>query len=162
GKDIGGDVGWDVVSEWSERLVLVGALDGNAEAPGVKRRAAFGPNDDVQFRLFGGEIAERRNVAGEGHFHLTPAFTAQERDGDIGHSKAPVARSPFGPPDQLLSFLHRFLQAAGVRSDLEDRRLLECRELLLGRLCACARTGNAMQVESPMTAARRVTLMVIP
>src|SRR5262249_56305507 len=111
GKDIGSDVGWDVMREWRERLVLVGALDGNAEAPGVKGRAAFGANDDVQFRLFGGEIAERRNVAGEGHFHLTPAFTAQERDGNVGHSKAAVARPPFRPPDQLLSFLHGFLQA---------------------------------------------------
>ena len=32
----------------------------------------------------------------------------------------------------------------------------------LGRLGVCARTGNAMQVENPMSAARRVTLMVIP
>src|ERR1700730_962554 len=32
----------------------------------------------------------------------------------------------------------------------------------LDLLVVCARTGNAMQVDSPMTAARRVTLMVIP
>ena len=31
----------------------------------------------------------------------------------------------------------------------------------LGRVGVCARTGNAIQVESPTTAARRVTLMVI-
>src|SRR5262245_22164115 len=40
GKDVGGDVGWDIVCQWGERLVLVGALEGNAEAPGMKRRAA--------------------------------------------------------------------------------------------------------------------------
>src|SRR5262249_35379207 len=102
-------VGWDVVRQWRERLVLVGALDGNTEAPGGERCAAFGTNDDVQFCLFGAEIAERRNVAGERHFHLPPAFTAQERDRNIAHSKGAVARSPFRAPDQLLSLLHRLL-----------------------------------------------------
>src|SRR5262249_11110305 len=115
--------------EWCEWLVLVSARDGNAEAPEVKRCAAFGTNDDVQFCLFGGEIAERRNVAGEGHFHLPPAFTAQERDGNIGHLKAAIARTPFPAPDQLLSFLHRFLQASRIRGDVEDCRLLECHRI---------------------------------
>src|SRR6266700_171645 len=111
--------------QWGEWLVLVGALDGNAEAPGVKRCAAFGTNDDVQLRLFGREIAERRNVAGEGHFHLPPAFTAQERDGNIANLKAAIARTLFPAPDQLLSLLHGFLQASRIRGDVKDCRLLE-------------------------------------
>src|SRR5207245_4913116 len=86
GKNIGSDVGRDIMCEWGERLVLVSALDGNTEAPGVKGRAAFGTNDDVQLCLFRGEIAQRRNVTGERHFHLAPAFAAQERDRNIAHS----------------------------------------------------------------------------
>src|SRR5262245_24527754 len=130
GKDIGGDVGRDIMREWRERLVLVGALDGNAEAPGVKRCATLGTNDDVQFCLFGGEIAERRNAAGEGHFYLPPAFTAQERDGNVRHLKATtIVRSPFSAPDQLLSLLHGFLQASRIRSDVEGCRLHECHSI---------------------------------
>ena len=42
GKDIVGEVIWDVLCQWGEWLIFVSALDQNANAPSVKYSAAFG------------------------------------------------------------------------------------------------------------------------
>jgi hypothetical protein len=125
GEDVCSDVARHVVRQGSERPILVGTLDRNFEAPGVQRRAAFGANDGVQFRVLGGEIAERGDVAAKRHLHLTPALLAKERNGNVRHLKTVIIRFLFRMPDQLLSFLHAFFQASGIRSDLKGGGSIE-------------------------------------
>ena len=91
----------------------------------MQRRAAFGTNDGVQFCVLGGEIAERGDVAGKRHLHLTPALLAQECNGNVCDLKAGIVRFVLLVPDQLLPFLHAFFQASGIRGDLEGGRSIE-------------------------------------
>jgi len=109
-------------SKWP---VFIGASDRNTEAPRVNRRAALGANDDIQFCLVDRAIAERRNVAGERHLHLAGWLIAEQRNGNIGDLKPPIIRTPVPTPDELLSFLHRFLQGPSSWCDFKGLRLLE-------------------------------------
>src|SRR5262249_40396379 len=131
---------------------------------GVERCAAFGTNDDVQFCLFGAEIAERRNVAGERHFHLPPLSLRRNAIEILLTRKAPSLGPPFGRQTSCCPFctvsfrlpvFAAMSKTAGCSSVTESAASL-------GPLVVCARTGTAMQVESPTSAARRVTLIVIP
>jgi hypothetical protein len=90
----------------------------------VNRRAVLGANDDVQFFLVDGAIAERRNLAGECHLHFASTLIAEECDGNIGDLKSTIIRS-FRAPDELLSFLHRFLQGSSSWCDVKDGRRFE-------------------------------------
>src|SRR5215471_629086 len=81
-------------------------------------------------------------MTGEGYLHLAGRLVAQERNRHFGDSEPAFVRAASGAPDELLLFLHRFLQGPGNRRDVEDRRLLDRhgirrRLARLARLRAC-------------------------
>src|SRR6516225_4400939 len=131
----------------------------------MNSRAALGAHDDVQFCLVNRTVAERRNIGGECHLHCACSLVAQERDGHIGGLKSTVIRIFFPEPDELLSFLHAFLQGSSDWCNFKDGRIERHRFhriwccLLWG--VVCARPGDATSSESAMSAARRVSLIVI-
>src|SRR6516164_4331577 len=87
----------------------------------MNSRAALGANDDVQFCLVNRTVAERRNISSECHLHSSRSLVAQERDGHIGSLKSTILRIFFPEPDELLSFLHAFLQGSSDRCNFKDR-----------------------------------------
>src|SRR5262249_4011771 len=101
----------------------------NVEAPGVQRRAAFGANDDVQLCVLRGAITERGYVAAKSYLYLTPALLAKERHGNIRNLKSGFVRLVFRMPDQLLAFLHAFLQRSRIGMHVEDGGLVERHKL---------------------------------
>jgi hypothetical protein len=107
-------------------------------------------------------MAERGDVAGKGHLHLPAACAAEERDRHIGDLKARLVRLFFRVPDQWLPLLHAFLEASGIRSDLEDGGPIEHREFAVLRSAVCACAADAAQLARMMSATRRVPLIVIP
>src|SRR5262249_1373140 len=157
-EDVRGHVARYVMRERRKRPILVGAFDGNSKTPGVQRRAAFGTNVDIQFCVLGGGIAEGGNVASECHLHLTPGLLAKERHGNIRHLEARFVRLVLRMPDQLLSFLHAFLQASGIRRDVEGRRPIERDKFALLRPVRLRprRRGDAGRKPNQYRAARRV------
>src|SRR5262249_20279692 len=76
-----------------------------------------------------GAITERGYVAAKSDLHLTPALLAKERYGDIRNLKSGLVRLVFRVPDQLLAFLHAFLQASRIGIHLEDGGLVERHKL---------------------------------
>src|SRR5262249_41421165 len=91
----------------------------------------------LNFRVALGAPAQRRHVTGEGYLNFAGSLVAQERNRHIGKFKPTFVRATPGAPDELLSFLHRFLQGPGDRRDVEDRRLLD-RHGIRGRLASLA------------------------
>src|SRR5437870_901235 len=119
-EEIGGDVARHLLGERSKRPVVVGASHRDAEGPEVNRRTAPGANDGVELCLVDRAPAERRNLAGEGHLDLAGSIIAEERDGNIADLKSGITGVSSPAPDELLSFLHRFLQGPGDRRDFKD------------------------------------------
>ena len=162
GEDVLCEVIGHVVGQRRQRLILVGALDRNAEAPGVQRRAAFGAHDGVQLCLLRGGIAERGDVAGERHLHLPAAFAAEKRDRHVGDLKARLVRLVFRVPDQLLPLLHAFLEASRIRIDIEDGGPVEPHEFAILRPARLrVRRRRGATCKKKMSAARRAPLIVI-
>jgi hypothetical protein len=85
-------------------------------------------------------MAERGNVTSKRHLHLTPRLLAKKRHGHIRNLKATVVRLVFRVPEQLLPFLHAFLQASRIWGDFKDRRPLERDKFGIPRpTCLCVR-----------------------
>src|SRR5262249_52878798 len=87
--------------------------------PGIDRCAAPGANDNLNFRVALRAPAQCRHVTGEGYLNFAGRLVAQERNRHIGEFKPAFVRAASGAPDELLPFLHRFLQGPG---DWRDRR----------------------------------------
>jgi len=77
-------------------------------------------------------------VTGEGYLNFARRLVAQERNRHIGEFKPAFVRAASGAPNELLPFLHRFLQSPGDRRDVEGRRLLD-RHGIRRRLARLAR-----------------------
>ena len=108
-----------------QRTVCVGAAHGKTNRPGIDRCAAPGANDNLNFRVALRAPAQCRHVTGEGYLNFAGRLVAQERNRHIGEFKPAFVRAASGAPDELLPFLHRFLQGPGDWRDVEDRRLLD-------------------------------------
>src|SRR5262245_30093944 len=160
-EDVLGEVVGHVVGQRRQRLVLVGALDCKAKAPGVQRRAAFGANDGVQLCLLRGGLAERGDVAGERRLHLPAAFAAEERDRHVGDLKASLVRLVLRCQTSSYPFctLSLRLPVFGLRSKTAGRSSLTNSPSCVWLACACA--ADAAQLARIMSAARWVPLLVI-
>src|SRR6516164_7725318 len=137
-EQISGDVVRHHLAERRQRPVGVGAAHGKTKCPGIDRRAAPGANDNLKFRVALRAPAQCRHVTGEGYLNFAGRLVAQERNRHIGEFKPAFVRAASGAPDELLLFLHRFLQGPGDRRDVEDRRLLD-RHGIRRRLARLAR-----------------------
>src|SRR3981081_770753 len=143
GENIGGDVVRQLMDEGDKRLVVIDAFGGNARTPRVNRGATLGANDHVQFYLIGRvKAADRRNLATERHLHLTRGFISEKCDRNIGDLKSRIVRTGVPAPRELLSLLHRFLEASAGWCDFKDHWPLKCHRLRPGirlRLWGCLR-----------------------